>query len=120
MSNSPVSPALTVSLPSRTDGSTTGNRPIRIRPGEVLLVAVECVKIAGNWLWSAGSVTVVDVDTPSGELEATYDSVRDSLVLLSIDGTDAGDGDAWRVLFDVHPTEEQTIKGEIGVECEDD
>lgn len=115
--NVPVTPARTITLGSRTDGDTTGNRPAIIRPGEVLVFGIDASRIAGRWIESADNVTVEDVGTPAGELAATLMDVRDADVLITIDGTDAEDGDEWSVLFDTHPTSEQTVKGEFGVRC---
>jgi hypothetical protein len=117
--NVPVPQARTITLSGRLDGETGGNRPAIVRPGEVLIYAVECVRIAGHWIDSANNITVEDVGTPSGTLAATILDVRDSQVLITIDGTDAEDGDQWTVAFEIHPTSDQTIKGEIEVDCED-
>jgi hypothetical protein len=117
--NVPVPPARTITLSGRSDGETGGNRPAIVRPGETMPFAVECIRIAGQWIDSANNITVEDVGTPSGTLDATILDVRDSLVLITIDGTDAEDGDQWTVLFDIHRTADETIKGEIEVNCED-
>lgn len=113
--NIPIPIARTIKLGTRADGTVDGDHSILMQVGEVFTIAVDAAKIAGEWIYSADNITVVDVGSPSGDMDATYLDVRDAETLIMLDASDAVSGDAWRVLFDIHPTIEQTVKGAFTV-----
>jgi len=116
--NTELSPARVIRMGNRNDGTSVGEKPLRMRIGEQYKVWLDMSAVAGQNVW------LDDAETPvSSSAELTVSStvgVNRELVVLDLDAANAVAGSTYTVTVDVIPRADQIIKAKFQVQIPSD
>jgi hypothetical protein len=117
--NAEIAPARVIRLGTRDDGTTVGEKPVRMRVGETLKVWLDMTALSGPGVWVNDADNAESSDASELAVNSTVGLNRE-MVVLELDSTNAVVGESYTVTVDVVPDGTQEVKAKITVEIPSD